>query len=238
MFSKMIQPLSSLFVPHGCLLFFKFTSFFINRLFVLRFPSMTANQQWMYSISVHVDSWNFLCKWRLPRMPKSLYNAHTKLLLEQNTTCQSKLKEYYKQPCWTKKLHSGHHMLKARGSSLCVYHHIRNESLTEEKYQMLGRVLMRGSHVNDIGGKMSVWYYYYNTMYAIKLCILQSTFFFISVYFLPWSAAHSLRFTLTIFSLISSKVKVKSEHLFTLPNYIDHEKNIQLYIYYHGPFIK
>ena len=69
------------------------------------------SRPWWLSISVHVDSWKFLCKC-LPRMPKSLYNAHTKLLHEQNTTCQSKLKEYYKQPCWTKTLHSGHHMLK------------------------------------------------------------------------------------------------------------------------------
>ena len=217
MFSKVMQPMCSLFVPHGCLLFFKFSSFFTNRLFVLVFPSIMANQPWRYSISVHVDSWNFLCKC-LPRMPKSLYNAHTKLLHEQNTTCQSKLKEYYKQPCWTKTLHSGHHMLK----TIRPY----KEWIIDRREMPNARKsfdAMLDSHVDDIGGKMSVWYYYYNTMYAFKLCILQSSFF-ISLYILPWSAAHSLRFTLTIFSLISSKVKVKSEHLFTLPNYTGHQK--------------
>ena len=47
-----------------------------------------------YSISVHIDFWNFLCKC-LPHMQKSCYNTHTRLLhqAEQNTTCQSKLRE-------------------------------------------------------------------------------------------------------------------------------------------------
>ena len=50
--------------------------------------SLMANQPWRYSISVPVDSWNFLCKC-LPHMQKShyMYNAHTKLLHEQKTTC-------------------------------------------------------------------------------------------------------------------------------------------------------
>ena len=61
----------------------------------------------------------------------------------------------------------------------------------------------------------------------------------ISAYVLAGSAAHSLLFTLTIFSLISSKVKVKSEHLFTLQIKLHRpSKNIQLYSHSHGPFIK
>ena len=40
---------------------------------------------------------------------------------------------------------------------------------------MLGRVLMQGSHINEIGGKISVLYCYHNTIYAV-LCILQSAF--------------------------------------------------------------
>ena len=42
---------------------------------------------------------------------------------------------------------------------------------------MLGRVLMWRSHINEIGRKVSVWYCYNcNTIYAVELCILQSTF--------------------------------------------------------------
>ena len=44
------------------------------------------------AISVHVDSWNFLRKC-LVYLQKSCYNAHTKLLLKQNITCQSQLKK-------------------------------------------------------------------------------------------------------------------------------------------------
>ncbi len=64
-------------------------------------------------------------------------------------------------------------------------------------------------------------------MYAFELCILQSAFLHVSqstVYSLLWSAAHSLLFTLTIFSLISVKMKVKSEHLLRLLNYIGHQR--------------
>ena len=42
----------------------------------------------------------------------------------------------------------------------------------------------------------------------------------IAVNILPQSLVHSLCFRLTIFRLISSKVKVKFEHLFALLNYI------------------
>ena len=46
-------------------------------------------------------------------------------------------------------------------------------------------------------------------LYSFELCILQSTFL-----------SQSTCFRLTIFRLISSKVKVKSEDRFTLLNYI------------------
>ena len=43
-FSKIMQPLCRLFFQHGCILFFKFASFFINHPFALFFPSGMANQ--------------------------------------------------------------------------------------------------------------------------------------------------------------------------------------------------
>ena len=49
---------------------------------------------------------------------------------------------------------------------------------------MLGRVLMWGSHINEIDGKITLWYYYYNTVYAFKLCLLQSAFLSQSTFYL------------------------------------------------------
>ena len=74
------------------------------------------------------------------------------------------------------------------------------------------------------------------TQYMLLNSIFCSVHFFMYLYILPWSAAHSLLFTLTMFSLISRKVKVNSEHLFKLLNYSRPSKNIQLHSQYHGPF--
>ena len=49
------------------------------------------------------------------------------------------------------------------------------------------------------------WPSYVENKRGIPICIIP--------HILPRSAAHSLRLTLTIFSLISSNVEVKSEHL-------------------------
>ena len=58
--------------------------------------------------------------------------------------------------------------------------------------------------------------------YAFELCILQSAFLSQSTFYPGLQPI--VCFRLTIFRLISSKVQVKSEHLFTLLNYIGHQR--------------
>lgn len=83
---------------------------------------------------------------------------------------------------------------------------------------------MWGSHINEICSKISVWYCYNcNTIYAFELFILQSAFLSQSTFY-PGLQPRVFVNRLTIFSLISSKVEVKSKHLSTLLNYIGHQR--------------
>ena len=83
-----------------------------------------------------------------------------------------------------------------------------------------GHNLNWGSRINEIGGKIRPDLIVTHNVHFLK----SADRFLISTCILPRSAARSLRFTLTIFNVIASKVEANSEHLYKLLNYMGHRR--------------
>ena len=143
-----MQPLCSLFVQHGCLLFLNF--FLFSPTIYL---SCFSCPGWLIdhggiSIHIRVDSVNFLRKC-LP----TCRNLAIMLTLNSCTSKPSLVKVNLmnnKQPYSTKKLNSGHHLLKTRGAiptSLTPY---KECMIDRRKMPNALRGLIQGLRINEI----------------------------------------------------------------------------------------